>query len=94
MMSSGFRVLSVRKGISYIKGVIFPPFAFLHPLSSHIKLFVLFYTSSINMASYAEEILCAFREASGPSLRDMEVIRSFQTCPSTKDAVSLLLFFL
>jgi hypothetical protein len=41
------------------------------------------------MASYAEDILCAAREASGPSLRDMEVIRSFQSCPTTKDAVSV-----
>jgi hypothetical protein len=31
----------VREGISYIKGAIFPPFAFLHPLSSSIKLFIL-----------------------------------------------------
>jgi hypothetical protein len=89
MMSSGFRVLLVREGISYIKGVIFPPFAFLHPLSSHIKLFIPFYTSSINMASYAEDILHAACEASSPSLRDIETIRSFQSRPATKDAVSV-----
>jgi hypothetical protein len=89
MMSSGFRVLFVRKGISYIKGAIFPPFTFLHPLSSHIKLFISFYTSSIIMASYAEDILHAAREASGPSLRDIETIRSFHSHPATKDAVSV-----
>jgi hypothetical protein len=89
MMSSGFRVLFVRKGISYIKGDIFPPFAFLHPLSPHTKLFILFYTSSINMASYAEDILRAAREASGPSLRDIETIRSFQSRPANKDTVSV-----
>jgi hypothetical protein len=88
-MSSGFRVLLVREEISYIKGAIFPPFAFLHPLSSHIKLFIPFYTSSINMASYAEDILRAAREASSPSLRDIETIRSFQSRPATKDAVSV-----
>jgi hypothetical protein len=86
MMSSGFRVLFVREGIFYIKGAVF---TFLHPLSSHIKLFVPFYTSSINMASYAEDILCAAHEAGGPSLRDMEVIRSFQSHPATKDTVSV-----
>jgi hypothetical protein len=71
----------------------FPPlFAFLHPLSpytlnssflSHIHYFI--------MASYAEDILRMARDASGPSLRDMEVIRSFQSNPTTKDAVSILL---
>jgi hypothetical protein len=30
----------VREGISYIKGTVFPPFAFLHPLSFYIKLFI------------------------------------------------------
>jgi hypothetical protein len=88
-MSSGFRVLLVREGISYIKGVVFSPFAFLHPLSTHNKLFIPLYPSSINMASYGEDILCVAHEASGPSLRDIETIRSFQSRPTTKDAVSV-----
>jgi hypothetical protein len=44
------------------------------------------------MASYAEDILHAAREASGPSIRDMELIRCFQSHPTTKDAVRV--FFL
>jgi hypothetical protein len=42
------------------------------------------------MASYAEDILCVAHEASGPSLRDLETIRSFQSCSDTKDVVSVL----
>jgi hypothetical protein len=46
------------------------------------------------MSSYAEDIICMAHGASGPSIRDMEVIRSFQSCPTTKDAVSDLFLFL
>jgi hypothetical protein len=46
------------------------------------------------MASYAEDILRAAREASGPSLRDFETIRSFQSRPATKDVVSVSFIFL
>jgi hypothetical protein len=46
------------------------------------------------MASYAEDILGAAREASGPSLRDFETIRSFQSRPATKDAVSVSFYLL
>jgi hypothetical protein len=41
------------------------------------------------MASYTEEILRAACEASGPSIRDMELIRCFQSRPTTKDAVRI-----
>jgi hypothetical protein len=37
MRSSGFRVLFSEEGIPYIKGVVFPPFAFLHPLLPHTQ---------------------------------------------------------
>jgi hypothetical protein len=37
-MSSGFRVLFSEEGIPYIKGVVFPSFAFPHPLSSYTQL--------------------------------------------------------
>jgi hypothetical protein len=96
----------VREGTLYIKGVVFPSFAFLHPLSSHTHLFIPSYTSSFNMTSYTEEFLRAAREASGPSIRDIELIRCFQARPTTKDAVhisfcsfnsilsNILLFFL
>jgi hypothetical protein len=43
----------------------------------------------ITMSAYAEDILCMVCDASGPSIRDMEVIRSFQSHPTTKDAVSV-----
>jgi hypothetical protein len=42
------------------------------------------------MSSYTEVIICMARNASGPSIWDMEVIRSFQSRPTTKDAVSTL----
>jgi hypothetical protein len=42
------------------------------------------------MTSYAEDIICMAREASGPSIWDMEVIMSFQSRPTTKDMVSVL----
>jgi hypothetical protein len=91
MRSSGFRVLLVREGISYIKGrfSLLLLFSIPSPLTS--QFLAPFYTSSINMASYAEDILHAACEASSPSLRDIEVIRSFQSCPATKDTVSVSL---
>jgi hypothetical protein len=89
---AGYDVIRVQGVVSeggdfLYKGSGFPSFTFLHPFSSHTKLFIPFYTSSFNMASYAEDILRAACEASGPSIRDMEVIRSFQSRPATKDAV-------
>jgi hypothetical protein len=92
MKSSGFRVFLMREGICYIKRVVFLSFAFLHPLlPSHIKLFVPPTHLSFIMASYAEDRLCMAYDTCGPSIRDMEVIRSFQSNPTTKDAVSILL---
>jgi hypothetical protein len=44
------------------------------------------------MASYTEEILRAAREASGPSIRDLESIQCFQTRPTTKDAVRIFFY--
>jgi hypothetical protein len=49
--------------------------------------FIPSYTLSSIMASYAEDILHAAREASGPSIRDFESIKCFQSHPTTKDAV-------
>jgi hypothetical protein len=45
------------------------------------------------MASYAEDILRAAREASGPSIRDLESIQCFQSRLTTKDAVRIFLFY-
>jgi hypothetical protein len=44
------------------------------------------------MASYAEDILRAAHEASGPSIRDLETIQCFQSRPTTKDAVRIIIF--
>jgi hypothetical protein len=46
------------------------------------------------MSSYTEDILRAAREASGPSIRDLESIQCFQTRPTTKDAVCVFPFFI
>jgi hypothetical protein len=82
------RVLSSEEGILYIKGVVFPSFAFLHPLTSHTQLlFIPPYTLSSIMASYTEDILRAACEASGPSIRDFKSIKCFQSRPTTKDVV-------
>jgi hypothetical protein len=43
------------------------------------------------MTSYAEDIIHMAQGATGPSIRDMEVIRSFQSCPAQKDVVSVSL---
>jgi hypothetical protein len=54
-------------------------------------LYSSFYTllsSSFNMASYAEDIIRMAQDATGPSIQDMEVIRSFQSRPAQKDMVS------
>jgi hypothetical protein len=93
MMSSGFRAFFVREGICYIKRVVFLSFAFLHPLLlSHIKPFIPLTHLSFIMASYAENILRMAYDTHGPSIRDMEVIMSFQSNPTTKDAVSIFRF--
>jgi hypothetical protein len=93
MMSSGFRVLHCEGGDFLYKGSGFPLFCFyLSPLLSHQTLCLLYHP--FNMTSYTEDILCMARDASGPSIRDMEVIQSFQSCPTTKDAVSVLSFLL
>jgi hypothetical protein len=45
------------------------------------------------MASYTDDILRAAREASGPSIRDLESIQCFQSRPTTKDAVRVFPFY-
>jgi hypothetical protein len=45
------------------------------------------------MSSYTEDILRAAREASGPSIRDLESIQCFQARPTTKDAVRVFFYF-
>jgi hypothetical protein len=41
------------------------------------------------MPSYAEDILRMACQANGPSIKDMDVIWSFQAHPMLKDAVSV-----
>jgi hypothetical protein len=92
MGSSGFRVLFSEGGDFLYKGNSFPSF---HFSPSPLLLYQTLHpscTSSIIMASYAEDILRAAREAGGPSIRDMESIRCFQSCPTTKDAVRVFPF--
>jgi hypothetical protein len=45
------------------------------------------------MTSYTEDIIHMACDASCPSIWDMEVIRSFQSHPTTKDAVSVSFFY-
>jgi hypothetical protein len=79
----------MREWFCYIKRVVFPLFCFSPSPSSLIHHTHPLCLSLFSMTSYAKDIIRLARDATGPSIRDMEVIRSFQSRPAQKDAVSV-----